>query len=82
MQDGSYTRMFAPEIEVIVEEHNQRVYAGEMPVENKQQLRKRIKNLLIHAKPGNVPWQILQTEFGFTGDYVEADNGTHWSDSR
>ncbi len=74
--------MFTDDIEAAVEEYNQRVYAGEMPVENKQALRDRIKHLLKYARPGNIPFRILETEFGFTGDYMEADNGTHWSDSR
>jgi hypothetical protein len=74
--------MFTEDIEAAVEEHNQRVYAGDMPVENKQQLRYRIKHLLKYALPGNVPYRILETEFGFTGDYTEADSGTHWSDNR
>ena len=70
------------QIEQIVEEHNQRVYGGAMPVENKQTLRNRITFLFKHASPDNWAWHMLQSEFGFSGDYTEADNGTHWSDNR
>lgn len=35
----------------------------------------RVRRLLEHAKPGNIPWQILENQYGFSGDYTEADNG-------
>jgi len=80
MHDGSYLRRHATEIEAAVEEHNQRVYGGEMPAANKTTLRNRIKFHLTHQKPGNYHWLTLQNEFGFTGDYTEADTGMSWGD--
>lgn len=36
---------------------------------------RRVRNLLRHAKPGNVPWQILENEYGFSGDWTPSDTG-------
>jgi hypothetical protein len=69
------------EIEEIIEEHNLRVYGGEMPVENKQALRNRIKFLFKRATPDNWAWHTLQNEFGFSPDYCPFDHGMHWSDN-
>lgn len=63
------------EIEAIVEEHNQRVYHGKMPKENKRALRTRIKYLLKRAIPGNRAWRTLENEFFGPADYTEADHG-------
>lgn len=45
---------------------------------------KRVRRLLKHAVPGNVPWRILENEYGFEGDYIngqdegEPPQGAHW----
>ncbi len=35
----------------------------------------RAERLLNQAKAGNEPWHILETEYGFVGDYNEWDSG-------
>lgn len=35
----------------------------------------RVRRLLKSAKPGNVPWRILENDYGFSGDYQESDVG-------
>lgn len=35
----------------------------------------RVRRLLKHASPGNMPWQILENQYGFSGDYSAADHG-------
>jgi hypothetical protein len=41
----------------------------------------RVRRLLKHAKPGNIPWMILENEYGFQGDWSPADTGMHWYDN-
>ncbi len=36
---------------------------------------KRVRRLLKYAQPGNVPWRILENEYGFDGDYSPGDHG-------
>lgn len=36
---------------------------------------KRVRALLKKAQPGNVPWMVLQNEYGFDGDYSPGDHG-------
>lgn len=35
----------------------------------------RVRRLLKSAQPGNIPFQILESEYGFVGDYSPADAG-------
>lgn len=35
----------------------------------------RVRRLLKAAKPGNIPFRILETDYGFVGDYDPADAG-------
>lgn len=45
---------------------------------------KRVRRLLKHAKPGNIPWRILENDYGFDGDYIsgqdegEPPQGANW----
>lgn len=45
---------------------------------------RRARRLLQHAKPGNIPWRILENEYGFSGDYIngqdegEPPQGARW----
>lgn len=36
---------------------------------------RRVRGLLRKAQPGNVPWRILENEYGFDGDYSPSDHG-------
>lgn len=35
----------------------------------------RVRRLLQYAQPGNIPWRILENQYGFSGDYTEGDAG-------
>lgn len=35
----------------------------------------RVRRLLKSAKPGNIPWQILENDYGFQGDWSPSDEG-------
>lgn len=45
---------------------------------------RRARRLLKSAKPGNLPWKMLENEYGFSGDYVpgqdegEPPQGAKW----
>lgn len=41
-----------------------------------------VNRLLEQAEPGNAAWRRLENEFGFVGDYSEADHGMHRSDNQ
>lgn len=40
----------------------------------------RVRRLLSKAQPGNWAWRTLENEYGFSGDYTEADAG-EWPDA-
>lgn len=44
------------------------------PINFKEHLA-RVRRLLRAAQPGNVPFQILEAEYGFIGDYSPSDAG-------
>lgn len=41
----------------------------------------RVRRLLQYAEPGNLPWKILENEYGFMPDYQPEDAGMHQSDN-
>ena len=56
--------LYRDDIEEII---TSRPYLG--PAE-KETARKYLRRLIKNAKPGNIPWKILENEFGFSPDYV------------
>lgn len=48
---------------------------GHLSLEEQGRERYRLHNLMRAAQPGNVPWHILESEYGFDGDYQDSDAG-------
>lgn len=60
-------------IEEQIEDHNQRVYQGEMPAANKEAMRR----VIVAKQTLDEKWSELSTS-----DYNAADAGMHWSDNK
>ena len=59
-------------IEEIIEQQEQDVYSGEMPIYNKQALRKHLLYLESKAYPSNWAWAALE-KWGYPADRAECD---------
>lgn len=60
--------LYHDEIERILDERTVGVY-------ERQNARRHLRRLISKAQPGNIPYRILENDFGFQGDYQEADWG-------